>query len=276
MTTKTPESGMSEMYDRRMRGTGFLPATYSDERFVQMTYNAAYLSQMPFGERVLDIMSGPGKLIAGLRAIDPRHQYTALDLLAGAVSQIQGNIDRIRGNGFILPLKDNSVRVALLRYSAKDYPYDQQQELLAEAARVITPGGRLVLVDMFAPVVGDLIKDGQLYEFVNYQHAMKQERGGRNRETEGACNILPERGWIKLLTNTGFKNVRVFAHYVSRVSTEDWKGQVRDPDKHIPEMNHILLTAPEIAKKIYRIREEDGKVKIEFPVDVITARKPRT
>ncbi len=72
----------------------------------------------------------------------------------------------------------------------------------------------------------------------------------------------------------------VVEYYLSRVSTSDWLrgGQFGDPKS--PEsaskkaiMDEIILGASSDIKKRFNIREENGEVKIDYPVVIIKAVK---
>ena len=107
--------------------------------------------RVPQGARVLDLGCGNGALLQQLS--DRIASGVGLDLSAG---QLERARERSKGNdklhfeqvtGPIIPLPDSSVDVAL---SLLSFRYLDWDPLMQELARVLTPQGRLLLVDMAA------------------------------------------------------------------------------------------------------------------------------
>src|SRR4051812_22521173 len=101
------------------------------------------------GEQVLDIGSGPGLLAAemaeevgaegGVHGIDPSDSMLA-------IARRRGNpVDYRAGDALALPFRDEQFDVAV---STQVYEYVEDIEgALAEARRVLRPGGRLLVLD---------------------------------------------------------------------------------------------------------------------------------
>ncbi len=100
-------------------------------------------------QRVLISGAGTG---LDLPLLPVMHHYTALDfnaaMLAKAVPRSQGlRADFLLGDSMALPFAENSFDCVVLHLIVAVVP--EPQRCLAEAARVLKPGGRIVLFDKF-------------------------------------------------------------------------------------------------------------------------------
>jgi ubiquinone/menaquinone biosynthesis C-methylase UbiE len=101
--------------------------------------------------RVLDVACGPGIVACAAAAL--AGHVTGIDLTPAMIEQAKArqqregltNIDWQVGDATRLPFADGSFDVALIRYSFHHLP--QPIEALREMQRVVTPGGRIVVID---------------------------------------------------------------------------------------------------------------------------------
>jgi demethylmenaquinone methyltransferase / 2-methoxy-6-polyprenyl-1,4-benzoquinol methylase len=111
------------------------------------------LAARPEGTRALDVAAGPGNVAAELVARGA-HEVVALDLsLAMLAEGASRGHDRIRwvcGDAQRLPLPDASFDVVTISFGLRNVP--DPVRALAEFARVLRPGGRVVLCEFAAPV----------------------------------------------------------------------------------------------------------------------------
>lgn len=115
--------------------------------------------------RILDIGAGTAHVTEAIRAAG--HSPVALDLtdLRFVPEPL------VLGNGTRLPFAANTFDVSLLSTVLHHAPKDSQPEMLAEAVRVLRPGGRLlILEDIYANKfelisnwVVDAISNGQIF-----------------------------------------------------------------------------------------------------------------
>ena len=68
---------------------------------------------------------------------------------AAALEPGLGNISFVRANVTAVPLSDSSIDLASCGYSV--HHFGDPAAALAEAARVLRPGGRLALIDLIVP-----------------------------------------------------------------------------------------------------------------------------
>lgn len=109
------------------------------------------LARLPQQESLQVLINGAGTGL-DFPFLPPCHEYTALDLTGAmlARSQDRGNglkVARVQGDGMSLPFADESFDVVVLHLILAVVP--RPDLCLAEAARVLKPGGRILLFDKF-------------------------------------------------------------------------------------------------------------------------------
>src|SRR3989344_2366891 len=257
---------MPEEYSQRDFAQG--PRTYTDSAFLDTIFIATKLAEFKGSALVVDFMSGPGKVASGIKERVSGHRYVALDGSVGLLRKIADpEIERVVGDIRATPLKPNSVDIGIVRYGIKDIPEEQQLDVLRQIYESLKPGGKLVIADMVSP-------EGAR-EWNNKQHSQKQQFSGRNIETEGECNIPTENEWLTLLREIGFET-EVFGYYTSYVTTTDWVNGRQITDKQRQLMDKLLLNTPDEIKTAFNIRQEEEDVRIDYPVIIIKAVKPKT
>jgi ubiquinone/menaquinone biosynthesis C-methylase UbiE len=122
---------------------------------------ALRLADIRPGERVLDVACGTGRGTVGLaQAVGPTGSVDALDLSEAMLEQARlklaglGLGERVtfkQGNARVLPYPDGAFDLVYNGYMFDLIPLDGFAPILKEMARVLKPGGRLVLVNMSKP-----------------------------------------------------------------------------------------------------------------------------
>ncbi len=122
---------------------------------------ALQLAQVQQGQRVLDVACGTGRGTVGLaQAVGAMGTVDALDLSEAMIDQARRKIedlglgDRVRfkqGNARELPYPDGTFDLVYNGYMFDLIPLDGLLPILNEMARVLKPGGKLVLVNMSKP-----------------------------------------------------------------------------------------------------------------------------
>jgi ubiquinone/menaquinone biosynthesis C-methylase UbiE len=112
------------------------------------------LASLSGEDRLLDVGSGTG-LLAIAAAPQVAHA-TAVDVSEGMCGRLRDklrelnieNVDVVAAPASELPLEDGSVDVVVSSYCFHNMPDDEKLKALREAARVLRPGGRVVIGDM--------------------------------------------------------------------------------------------------------------------------------
>jgi SAM-dependent methyltransferase len=125
---------------------------------------------------LLDVLGGDGTLaraVRGLLPADRRPTVLTSDLAGGMVAAAQRlGLPAVRQPAQALQLRDGSVDAVVLAYGTHHVPVGERAAAVAEARRVLRPGGRVVLHDFedgspvarwFAEVVHPLSRTGHPY-----------------------------------------------------------------------------------------------------------------
>ena len=128
-------------------------APFYDIFLGRATHNARQhsLSRLPQSGNARVLLSGAGTGL-DFPFLPPCHEYTALDLTGAMLARSTpraGNLhmQRVRGDSMALPFAAGSFDYVVLHLIVAVVP--QPQRCLAEAARVLKPGGRILLFDKF-------------------------------------------------------------------------------------------------------------------------------
>lgn len=106
------------------------------------------------GKHVADVGCGKGRFARIVKERFPTAQVAAVDLAEAMLSQAPANLQRIAASMTELPLATGSMDAAYATESlehAVDIP-----KAVAELARVVKPGGRIVIIDKSAEAWGRL------------------------------------------------------------------------------------------------------------------------
>lgn len=109
------------------------------------------LARLPQQGETRVLLSGAGTGL-DFRFLPPRHEYTALDLTGAMLAQAQKKaaglrMQWVRGDSMVLPFASGSFDFVVLHLIMA--VVSRPQYCLAEAARVLRPGGHILLFDKF-------------------------------------------------------------------------------------------------------------------------------
>ena len=122
---------------------------------------ALRLADIQEGQHVLDVACGTGRGTVGLaQAVGLNGRVDALDLSEALLEQARTKIEKLelsdrvhfkQGNARELPYPDETFDLVYNGYMFDLIPLDSFMPILKEMARVLKPGGKLVLVNMSKP-----------------------------------------------------------------------------------------------------------------------------
>ncbi len=105
--------------------------------------------------RVLDVGCGPGSLAREALSLEPAVRMLGVDpdrgMLQHARSHVGDQASWLTGLGQALPFGDKTVDCVAMTLVLHHLPRPQKERALAEAMRVLRPGGRLLVTDWTAP-----------------------------------------------------------------------------------------------------------------------------
>jgi demethylmenaquinone methyltransferase/2-methoxy-6-polyprenyl-1,4-benzoquinol methylase len=150
---------------------------------------------------VLDLAGGTGRVA---RVLDEDQRTVVLDRARGMLRRAARQTDAVQGDAGRLPLRSGSVDAVVCVDALHHLP--RARSALEESARVLAPGGVLVLVD-FDPgtVPGRLVALSE--------HALGM--GSTFRRREEAIEIVESAGFEVITTDGGWATYRVVARQSS-------------------------------------------------------------
>jgi ubiquinone/menaquinone biosynthesis C-methylase UbiE len=156
-----------------------------------------------------------------------------------------------------LPYADSEFDVLTARFAPHHFP--DAAAFVAEAARVLKPGGRLVLFDNMVP------EDDVLDAFMNRFEAWRDPSHVRaHRSSE----------WQRMLRNAGFTAVVADPLVRKLYVFDDWTARQSMPQEERDALEHWLLAAPARGAAFFRVTVEGGRVvSLEATFGVVAAQK---
>jgi SAM-dependent methyltransferase len=192
-------------------------------------------------ERAIDLGTGAGH--SAVRIAPHVAQVEAIDLVPEMLEQATllaaergvANVTFRACDVRALPYPDASFDAAVSRVSAHHWP--DVPAGIAEAARVLRPGSRMVVVDTVAPA------DPALDSFINAVELFRDPSHGRD---------LAMGDWERILADGGFR-VEVAETEPIELVSADWFGRSRTAPWREAAARRLLVEAPARARETFRI-----------------------
>jgi SAM-dependent methyltransferase len=210
-------------------------------------------------ERVLDLGCGAGHttIAVAMRAAHATGIDVTEEMLAEGRKQLARrgitNVTFEQGDACAVRFPDGSFDVVTCRFAAHHFP--DAAASVQEAARVLKPGGRYVLVDSLAP------EDPGLDTFENMIEFLRDASHVRNfRASE----------WCRMFRDAGLEpDVRYRAGLV--LDGADWVKRMRTPPSRVAIIRELFETATDRQRTALEIRDEPWG--FSLPVGTIVGTK---
>lgn len=181
-----PEPQVRAMFDRIARVYDLMNSVMTAGLHHQWRRRAADLANVGPGDRVLDVATGTGDLAVELAGrVGPSGQVIGSDFSEEMLSLARRKAPSITfewGNALELPYRDGEFAAATVGFGARNF--SDLEQGLREMARVVRPGGRVVILeittpqrpplstffhlwfDQVVPLIGKVAGDSQAYDYL--------------------------------------------------------------------------------------------------------------
>ena len=219
---------------------------------------AAALSER---ERVLDVATGAGHTAFALAPYAA--EVVALDLtrpmleVAQKEASARGltNIRYVEGDAQALPCEDTCFDVVTCRHAPHHFP--RVDRAAREWARVLKPGGRLLLVDSTSP---------EEPEAAALLHEIEVLRDPSHVYNHSITE------WTTLLREVGF-TVNTAREWGLFLDIPSWTQRMRTPPEAVATIERLIRTASPAIRTRLGIETRDGSLGFTLPVALILATK---
>jgi ubiquinone/menaquinone biosynthesis C-methylase UbiE len=213
------------------------------------------------GERVLDVATGGGHTAFALAP--HASEVVALDLTLPMLEVAQKealarglkNISYLAGDAQALPLADESFDVVACRQAPHHFP--NVALAVSEWARVLKPGGKLLLIDSTSP------EDDEAESVLHEIESLRDPSHVRNHRISA---------WKSLLENAGF-TVSSASEQGIFLDIPSWTQRMRTPPASVAIIEQRMRTAAPAVRERLRFEEKDGVLGFTLPIALILAVK---
>jgi ubiquinone/menaquinone biosynthesis C-methylase UbiE len=200
--------------------------------------------------RVLDLGCGAGHVSFALAqggarrvtAYDPSPEMLEVVVQAAAGRGLEETIDTCAGAAEALPFDADTFDLVVTRYSA--HHWASVPRALAECSRVISPGGRLVVIDVIAPESPLLDTSLQVIEFLRDASHVRDYRVSE---------------WGSMYKAAGFTEPTV-SRWKLTIDFKSWIARIGTPPERIAALEAVFSELPSEAREYFKVGAEKSFV----------------
>lgn len=193
--------------------------------------------------RALDLGCGAGHVsfalvhggASGVTAYDPSPEMLAVVEQAAAARGCQPMMDTRVGAAEVLPFAADTFDLVVTRYSA--HHWESVPRALAECARVLAPGGRLVVIDVIAPETPLFDTSLQVVEMLRDASHVRDYR-------------LSE--WRGMYMSAGFADPAVTSWKI-QIDFDSWIARIGTPPERVAALQAVFAELPSEAREYFQI-----------------------
>jgi ubiquinone/menaquinone biosynthesis C-methylase UbiE len=204
------------------------------------------LASQSCSKRALDLGCGAGHVSFALAhggaqrvtAYDPSTEMLEVVAQVAATRGLERVIDTFVGAAEVLPFETNTFDLIVTRYSA--HHWASVPRALAECARVMAPGGRMVVIDVIAPETPLLDTSLQVIEFLRDASHVRDYRASE---------------WRSMYQAVGFAEPTITTWKLS-IDFKDWIARIGTPADRIAALHSVFSVLPSEAREYFQVGPE--------------------
>jgi ubiquinone/menaquinone biosynthesis C-methylase UbiE len=197
-------------------------------------------------KRALDLGCGAGHVSFALAqggaqrvtAYDPSAQMLEVVGQVAATRRLDQVIDTCLGAAEVLPFESNTFGLIVTRYSA--HHWASVPRALSECARVVAPGGRMVVIDVIAPEDPLFDTSLQVIEFLRDASHVRDYRASE---------------WATMYKAAGFGEPSITTWKLS-IDFKDWIARIGTPPDRVAALESVFSELPSEARKYFQVSPE--------------------
>ena len=216
--------------------------------------------------RALDLGCGAGHVSFALAhggarrvtACDPSTEMLEVVAQVATTRGLEQRIDTCVGAAEVLPFETNTFDLVVTRYSA--HHWASVPRALAECARVIVPGGRMVVIDVIAPETPLFDTSLQVIEFLRDASHVRDYRASE---------------WTNMYKAAGLGEPTITAWKLS-IDFKGWIARIGTPVDRIAALESVFSELPSEAREYFQISPDRSFVTDSAWIEGLTTGVPAT